>query len=234
MQTIDNDALGLLGLAQEQARRRGTHTDNDKTHHLKPSNFTTMHSGGERKRDFTNSPSLCFLNASTFSSFLLSESTGSLSSKYWLSLAPPQVPRYPHARAYFPVKVMMVDSRKQVKTGWNVMIHVELLYENGEMVSDQTKHIEVYGHDESRPIFLGTTGTLDLKIRILTTSMAHDNKPFFIRLSGIPADKNIPSHVSIMPATSNLMTAIRHRLKITESPPNLWYKDEGGRDSTET
>ena len=114
------------------------------------------------------------------------------------------------------------------------MLQLELLYENGELVPNQADNLEVYGHSatsSANPMLLNpTSGSLDLKVRILQTSMLHGNKPFFIRVSGIPADKSIPSHVTIMPVATTIMTVIRHRLRITEQPPSIWYKDEGGRD----
>lgn len=157
------------------------------------------------------------------------QSTGSLSSKYWLSLLP-QPPRHPFVRSYFPLKVVLVDSKRVLKSGWTIELGVELLYENGEVVPNQAANVEVHGHDASRPIILTGTGSVDLKVRILACSMAHENKNFFLRFTGVPTDKNVPSYVTIMPATSTLMTVIRHRLTITEQPPSLWYKDEGGRE----
>jgi hypothetical protein len=111
-----------------------------------------------------------------------------------------------------------------------LQLHVELLYENGEVVPEQKKHVEVYGHDDARPIILTGVGSVDLKVRILTCSAAHDSKNFFLRFTGVPVDKSVPNYVTLMPATSTLMTVIRHRIRITEHPPSLWYKDEGGRD----
>jgi hypothetical protein len=86
----------------------------------------------------------------------VSQSTGSLSSKFWLSFLP-QPPRHPFARVYFPLKVVLVDSKRVLKPGWLLQLHVELLYENGEVVPEQKKHVEVYGHDDARPIILTET-----------------------------------------------------------------------------
>ena len=157
------------------------------------------------------------------------ESTGSLSSKYWLSVQP-QPPRHPFVRSFFPVKIVLVDSKRNLKSGWQLQLQVELLYENGEIVPNQSRHVEVYGHDDSRPIILPASGSIDLKVRVLSCSKDHELKSMFLRFSGHPIDKSVPSYVTIMPATSTIMTVIRHRLRITEQPPQLWYKDEGGRD----
>lgn len=128
------------------------------------------------------------------------------------------------------MKIVLVDSKRNLKSGWQLQLQVELLYEDGEVVANQARHVEVYGHDDARPIILPTSGSIDLKVRVLSCSNQHENKSMFLRFSGHPIDKSIPSYATIMPATSTIMTVIRHRLRITEQPPSIWYKDEGGRD----
>lgn len=162
------------------------------------------------------------------------QSTGSLSSKYWLSLSP-QPPRHPFVGVWFPLKVFLIDSKKSLKSGWPLKLHVELLYENGEVVPNQPANLEIHGCNLAQGLWpsLGNNGSVDLKIRILSVSMAHENKSFFLRFtaSAVQDKQNLlPSHVTIMPATSTTMSVIRHRLHITEQPPPQWYKDEGGRD----
>lgn len=147
------------------------------------------------------------------------QSTGSLSSKYWLSLSP-QPPRHPFVNVWFPIKVFLVDSKKSLKSGWPLRLSVELLYEvsersepctggdaglllllggrrrprelrscaivrrdcvrvrvqNGEVVPNQSACVEVQGCSEDKLPALGPNGSVDLKVRVLTVSMAHENK----------------------------------------------------------
>ena len=131
--------------------------------------------------------------------------------------------------------MFLIDSKKSLKSGWPLKLHVELLYENGEVVPNQPANLEIHGCNLSQGIWpsLGNNGSVDLKLRILSVSMSHENKSFFLRFTAAAIQDKpnlLPSHVTIMPATSTTMSVIRHRLHITEQPPAQWYKDEGGRD----
>lgn len=140
--------------------------------------------------------------------------------KYQLQLQP-QPPDYPFVGAWFPVSLFMVDDKSTMKSGYDVPVTVELLYETGEMVPSQA----ILEHDQgpAGPC-VGQTGSCNFRLRITEVSMNHENRRFFLRFScggrfgGITAIQ------------STLMTVIRHRLKITKQPPTQWYKDEGGRD----
>lgn len=153
--------------------------------------------------------------------------------KYFLNLTP-LPPKHPFVRVWFPVKVSLVDQRRQPKSGIALQLHVELFYEDGTLVPNQPKQLEVHGHDEARPILLTPTGSVDLKLRILSCSNAHEGKAFYLRFSGAPVPFNGQPQsqgVTIMPCTSAHLWVVRHRIRITQQPPSAWYKDEGGRDN---
>ncbi|ETV98691.1 hypothetical protein, variant [Aphanomyces invadans] len=75
----------------------------------------------------------------------------------------------------------------------------------------------------TKPIINGD-GMCCLKLAIEETSMTHGNKKFQFLLTPIGND------YEVAPVMSTDMTCIRHRLVIQEELPELWYKDEGGRD----
>jgi len=181
------------------------------------------------------------------------QSTGSQPAKYWLNLSTPP-PRFPFVCSWFPLKVMLMDAKKQLKSGWRLRLIIQLLYENGEVVPNQERIMHVEGADGAAtqgeasngmteqkpglsdvarpPLILPTSGNLDVRVRINDVSMQHENRSFCIRVSGGPVEgeSKIPAYISFLPATSPPLTVVRHALKILDQPPPTWYKDEGGRD----
>jgi hypothetical protein len=76
------------------------------------------------------------------------------------------------------------------------------------------------------PPKISKTGTATIRVRLTALSMRYENKKFIIYAS---IDNTSGPYVS--PAVSEPMLCIRYRLKILEdSIPDIWYKDEGGRD----
>lgn len=71
------------------------------------------------------------------------------------------------------------------------------------------------------------SGKLVAKVVLSEFSMHHENRKFVLQASADPLNG-----VYINPAISEPMLAIRHRLKIQNPAtfPDIWYKDEGGRD----
>ena len=128
-----------------------------------------------------------------------------------------------------------------MKTGWNVHIAVELLYETGELVAQQDI-VEVEGNKGSRIVSVGADGQASLSLRITQVSMKHENRSFVLRFSvaktPAPASntsepltpQQLAAIYAIPSVTTDPLTVIRHRLRITQQPPATWYKDEGGRD----
>jgi hypothetical protein len=76
-----------------------------------------------------------------------------------------------------------------------------------------------------RPM-IGKNGVATIRVRIMDVSMSLENRKFCIVVSS--ATDALP----IVPAQTDGFTVIRHRLEIREPPslPDIWYKDEGGRD----
>jgi hypothetical protein len=73
---------------------------------------------------------------------------------------------------------------------------------------------------------ISKTGTATLRVKLTALSMRYENKKFLIYAN---VENSGGPYVS--PAVSEPMLCIRYRLKILEeSIPEIWYKDEGGRD----
>jgi hypothetical protein len=74
---------------------------------------------------------------------------------------------------------------------------------------------------------ISKTGTATIRVRVSALSMRYENKKFIIYAS----IDNTSGGPYVSPAVSEPMLCIRYRLKILEdSIPDIWYKDEGGRD----
>jgi hypothetical protein len=109
----------------------------------------------------------------------------------------------------------------------NVPLNVEL-YSADKMVpiEKQILHVDA----STKPIIQGD-GICKLRLRISECSMAMGNRKFVVHIS---AAKNAGSDLTVVPAVTTEMTVIQHRLMIQENLPDLWYKDEGGRDKCMT
>ena len=179
-------------------------------------------------------------SSSSSSSASKRRESSSLHPRYSLSLQP-QPPRHPFVGVAFPVQLFLVDTKKTMKSGWNVHIAVELMYETGELVVPQDI-LEVEGNKGSRIVAIGADGQASLSLRISQVSMKHENRSFVLRfsVSKTPApasntaepltQQQLAAIYAIPPVTTDPLTVIRHRLRITQQPPTTWYKDEGGRD----
>jgi len=76
-------------------------------------------------------------------------------------------------------------------------------------------------------LIIGRDGIANIEVTITALSMNHDNRKFVICVSG-----KTPSRTYIQPASTKGMLSIRYRLVIEDKDtiPDIWYKDEGGRD----
>lgn len=103
-------------------------------------------------------------------------------------------------------------------------------------------NVELYGADKMAPIerqimhidpstkpVMDGNGICKLRIRISQCSMALNNRKFVIHISAA-----LKQDYTVIPAVTSEMTVIQHRLVIQENLPDLWYKDEGGRDKCMT
>lgn len=149
------------------------------------------------------------------------------SHKYSLKIQP-QPPRFPFVDHFFDVKVYLVDENDTMKVGSQCPIEVKLMYSDGEPVPDQSI-LETSG--SSSGLLISSQGMLSLRVRIREVSMKHENRRFCLQFSRRD-DRLFPQKFRVTPATTTEMSVIRNKLKlqIPSDFPDVWYKDEGGRD----
>lgn len=140
----------------------------------------------------------------------------------------PQPPKFPFRDHPFELTVYMVDPSDHLKSGITVPLNVEL-YSAEKMtpVEKQILHID----PSTKPVVNGD-GICKLKLRISECSMAMGNRKFVIHISAAKQAAGVD--LNVVPAVTSEMTVIQHRLLIQENLPELWYKDEGGRDKCMT
>ncbi|KAF0682784.1 Aste57867_25083 [Aphanomyces stellatus] len=131
----------------------------------------------------------------------------------------PQPPKFPFSRHPFEITVYLVGESDHLKTGVVMPLQVDLLVGDKPVASDKPL-VQI---DPSTTPVINGDGMCRLLLSIEETSMTHGNKKFQFLLTPL-------GDFDVAPVMSTDMTCIRHRLIIQEDLPDLWYKDEGGRD----
>ncbi|KAF1331178.1 hypothetical protein FI667_g4402, partial [Globisporangium splendens] len=137
----------------------------------------------------------------------------------------PNPPKFPFRNHPFDITVFLVDPTDHLKSGIVVPLNVEL-YAADKMtpIEKPIMHID----PSTKPVMNGD-GICKLRIRISECSMALNNRKVVIHISAA-----LKQDYTVTPAVTSEMTVIQHRLVIQEALPELWYKDEGGRDKCMT
>jgi hypothetical protein len=140
----------------------------------------------------------------------------------------PSPPKFPYRDEPFELTVYLVDPADHLKSGLTVPLRVEL-YAAEKMlpVEKDILHID----PSTKPVMNGD-GICKLRLSISECSMALGNRTFVLHISAAQTKDNVALNVT--PAVTSEMTVIQHRLLIQEKLPELWYKDEGGRDKCMT
>ncbi|CEG36084.1 uncharacterized protein PHALS_00404 [Plasmopara halstedii] len=140
----------------------------------------------------------------------------------------PSPPKFPYRDEPFELTVYLVDAADHLKSGAIVPLNVELYAAEKMMpVEKDILHIDPI----TKPVMNGD-GICKLRMSISECSMALGNRKFVIHISASTTKENFSLNVT--PALTSEMTVIQHRLLIQEKLPELWYKDEGGRDKCMT
>ncbi|ETP49259.1 hypothetical protein F442_05193 [Phytophthora nicotianae P10297] len=140
----------------------------------------------------------------------------------------PSPPKFPYRDDPFELTVYLVDPADHLKSGVTVPLNVELYAAEKMMpVEKDILHID----PSTKPVMNGD-GICKLRVSISECSMALGNRKFVIHISAATTKENI--NLNVTPAVTSEMTVIQHRLLIQEKLPELWYKDEGGRDKCMT
>ncbi|KAE8897056.1 hypothetical protein PF005_g22195 [Phytophthora fragariae] len=140
----------------------------------------------------------------------------------------PSPPKFPYRDDPFELTVYLVDPADHLKSGITVPLNVELYAAEKMMpVEKDILHID----PSTKPVMNGD-GICKLRMSISECSMALGNRKFVLHISAATTKETI--NLSVTPAVTTEMTVIQHRLLIQEKLPELWYKDEGGRDKCMT
>jgi len=140
----------------------------------------------------------------------------------------PRLHQWPFVGDDFPINVYLTDEQENLKCGMAVPLEVQLFYEEFPPVAvpNGDEILKISG--ASADVCINSNGMAKFKVRINDVCMAHGNKKFAIQVRA--KQGNNPFSQNIFPVMSTGMTVIKHRLVLQDRPPDLWYKDEGGRD----
>ncbi|KAG7395890.1 hypothetical protein PHYBOEH_003054 [Phytophthora boehmeriae] len=166
------------------------------------------------------------LSSTTASANMMDSDPEAFSERLRLKIQP-SPPKFPYRDEPFELTVYLVDPADHLKSGLTVPLNVEL-YSAEKMlpVEKDILHID----PTTKPVMNGD-GICKLRMSISECSMALGNRKFVIHISAA-STKDVNQNVT--PAVTSEMTVIQHRLLIQEKLPELWYKDEGGRDKCMT
>ncbi|RLN52713.1 hypothetical protein BBJ29_002790 [Phytophthora kernoviae] len=166
------------------------------------------------------------LSSTTASANMMDSDPEAFSERLRLKIQP-SPPKFPYRDEPFELTVYLVDPADHLKSGLMVPLNVEL-YSAEKMlpVEKNILHID----PATKPVMNGD-GICKLRMSISECSMALGNRKFVIHISAA-STKDVNQNVA--PAVTSEMTVIQHRLLIQEKLPELWYKDEGGRDKCMT
>ena len=106
----------------------------------------------------------------------------------------------------------------KLKTGVSFMVEVDLLYEDGTLANSRALQIESKDFVIGKPL-----PHLQLSYRFKESSLLHGNRKF--RLRARPKEK----YRSLLPAVTKPIFVIKYKLNVTNSLPDHFFKDQGGR-----
>jgi hypothetical protein len=179
-------------------------------------------------------------------------SSSANSRRYRLKLQP-QPPEFPFIGKPFTIQVFLVDSKDTIKTGITVPLDLELFYNTASTSSNDPtnpmssssssnvglmmamalnrQHPGVLSIEPQQPYIEPKTGSAKISVAIHQLSMHHENKKFMLKIKALGSEI-VELGGPVDPATSTPMLVVKHRIIITQQPPDIWYKDEGGRENS--
>uniref|UniRef100_M4BMS3 Uncharacterized protein n=1 Tax=Hyaloperonospora arabidopsidis (strain Emoy2) TaxID=559515 RepID=M4BMS3_HYAAE len=137
----------------------------------------------------------------------------------------PSPPKFPYRDGPFDLTVYLVDPSDHLKSGLTLPLKVQL-YAAEKMLPVEKDILHI---DPSTKPLMDRDGICRLRLSISECSMALGNRKFVVHISAATSNET-GNHLNVTPAVTSEMTVIQHRLLIQEQLPELWYKDEGGRD----
>ncbi|KAG3086049.1 hypothetical protein PI125_g19051 [Phytophthora idaei] len=134
-----------------------------------------------------------------------------------------QVPSYVYQNVNFQATVKLVDSHKAKVTGVHKPMQVSLrFHDTYDLVEDQDAVIRVASAAHIDP----NTGLALLSMSLHTLTATCDGRNFCLEVRS--ADANIES------VFSSPVNVVKEKLQVVTQPPDVWFKDEGGREKCMT
>jgi hypothetical protein len=128
-------------------------------------------------------------------------------------------PAYVFQQTFFAATVKLVDAAKQKVTGHARALQVTLRYHDTyDVVPDQTLLVV----DANAASVSSATGTCELRVMLSQLTAAHDGRAFCLEIRASDGD--------LESAFSSPIHVIKEKLQIVQQPPDVWFKDEGGRE----
>uniref|UniRef100_K3XC06 Uncharacterized protein n=1 Tax=Globisporangium ultimum (strain ATCC 200006 / CBS 805.95 / DAOM BR144) TaxID=431595 RepID=K3XC06_GLOUD len=134
------------------------------------------------------------------------------------------LPAFVFQNVAFDVSVKLVDENKTIVTGGasKELAMTLRFHDSYDIVADQCDMIELQG-----PAAVdAATGLCHMHVVLKSLTASNDGRPFCLEVRAADGDAE-----SVF---STPLTVVKEKLRITQQPPDVWFKDEGGREKCMT
>mmetsp|Transcript_2237 Transcript_2237/g.4248 ORF Transcript_2237/g.4248 Transcript_2237/m.4248 type:complete len:696 (-) Transcript_2237:455-2542(-) len=146
-----------------------------------------------------------------------------------------QPPKFPFLNRYFELNIFLVDQEGILQPNYEVPINLEL-YVEGESAPVTTEgQVSMGGSkgsmmvDPATPPVIGPSGNARIRVMVRELSMNRNNRKFCLVVKRKPGPRGkLPREIN--PTMTRAMLVINSKIKITNHLPEVWFKDQGGRD----
>ncbi|KAG1688284.1 hypothetical protein DVH05_003931 [Phytophthora capsici] len=134
-----------------------------------------------------------------------------------------QVPTYVYQNVNFQATVKLVDGHKNKVTGVRKPLQVSLrFHDTYDLVEDQDAVLQLGSEAHIDP----NTGLALLSMSLHTLTATCDGRNFCLEVRSADAD--------IESVFSTPVNVVKEKLQVVAQPPDVWFKDEGGREKCMT
>ncbi|KAG7397402.1 hypothetical protein PHYBOEH_000756 [Phytophthora boehmeriae] len=135
-----------------------------------------------------------------------------------------QVPTYVYQNVTFQATVKLVDEHKAKVTGVRKPVQVSLrFHDTYDLVEDQDAVLRL----SSEPYIDGSTGLALLSMSLHTLTATCDGRNFCLEVRTADA-------ADVESVFSSPVNVVKEKLHVVAQPPDVWFKDEGGREKCMT
>jgi hypothetical protein len=133
---------------------------------------------------------------------------------------------YQFIQTQIPAKIFLLDQSDRFETKLHIPLHIEICYD------DEDKHPapkqDMISTTPAVPFIDQRNGICSCNIVMNSLSADHQGKRFLIKVSSRDFS------AGIKPIYSRPIYTVRYKIKFLKDPVDVWYKDEGGKDSAMT